>query len=172
MGVTSYYRFHSWVSSKSELKLQLNTLQVASRNTHFLKDLHLHSTVFTFVSYRICIICICILLNQILHSTEFALETKLICICILQNSHFHTKEFTFYKICIWAVTCYSQQCGILTSVDSDEPVQPPVKLRNSKCCTVSSLTLIEYSSDRQRLWSDCVYAQADLRLCWSIIRHC
>ena len=24
-----------------------------------------------------------------------------------------------------------QQCGILTSVDSDEPVQPPVKLRNS-----------------------------------------
>ena len=23
-----------------------------------------------------------------------------------------------------------QQCGILTSVDSDEPVQPPVKLRN------------------------------------------
>ena len=25
-----------------------------------------------------------------------------------------------------------QQCVILTSVDSDEPVQPPVKLRNSK----------------------------------------
>ena len=25
-----------------------------------------------------------------------------------------------------------QQCGILTSVDSDEPVQPPLKLRNSK----------------------------------------
>ena len=25
-----------------------------------------------------------------------------------------------------------QQCGILTSVDPDEPVQPPVKLRNSK----------------------------------------
>ena len=25
-----------------------------------------------------------------------------------------------------------QQCGILTSVDSDEPVQPPFKLRNSK----------------------------------------
>ena len=24
-----------------------------------------------------------------------------------------------------------QQCGILTSVDSDEPVQPPFKLRNS-----------------------------------------
>ena len=25
-----------------------------------------------------------------------------------------------------------QKSGILTSVDSDEPVQPPVKLRNSK----------------------------------------
>ena len=24
-----------------------------------------------------------------------------------------------------------QQCGILTSVDSDEPVQPPLKLRHS-----------------------------------------
>ena len=34
----------------------------------------------------------------------------------------------------WAVTCDFQQCGILTSVDSDEPVQPPFKLRNSKWC--------------------------------------
>ena len=25
-----------------------------------------------------------------------------------------------------------QQCGVLTSVDSDEPVQPPFKLRSSK----------------------------------------
>ena len=30
------------------------------------------------------------------------------------------------------MTCDFQQCGILTSVDSDKPVQPPVKLRNSK----------------------------------------
>ena len=37
------------------------------------------------------------------------------------------------------MTCDFQQCGILTSVDSDEPVQPAFKLRNS----VSSLTLIE-----------------------------
>ena len=27
------------------------------------------------------------------------------------------------------MTCDFQQCGILTSVDSDEPVQPPFKLR-------------------------------------------
>ena len=31
-----------------------------------------------------------------------------------------------------AVTCDFQQCGILTSVDSDEPLQTPFKLRNSK----------------------------------------
>ena len=65
-----------------------------------------------------------------------------------------------------------QQCGILTSVDSDEPVQPPFRLRNFKWCSVSSLTIIEYSSVKQRLLSDCVYAQADLRLCWSHIPHC
>ena len=29
-----------------------------------------------------------------------------------------------------AVTCAFQQLGILTSVDSDEPVQPPFKLRS------------------------------------------
>ena len=48
-----------------------------------------------------------------------------------------------YKICIdynvacsIAVLCDNhidfQQCDILTSVDSEEPVQPPFKLRNSK----------------------------------------
>ena len=72
----------------------------------------------------------------------------------------------------WAVTRDFQQCGILTRVDSDKPVQPFFKLRNSKWCSVSSLTLIEYSSDKQRLWSDCAYAQADLRLCWLHIPHC
>ena len=33
----------------------------------------------------------------------------------------------------------------LTSLDSDEPVQPHFKLRNSKRCSVSILTVIEYS---------------------------
>ena len=54
-------------------------------------------------------------------------------------------------ISIWAVTCHFHQCGILTSVDSDVPVYPPFKLRNSKWCSVSSLTFIEYSSDKQSL---------------------
>ena len=30
------------------------------------------------------------------------------------------------------MTCDFQQCGILTRVDPDEPVQPPFKLRNTK----------------------------------------
>ena len=104
-------------------------------------------------------------------------------------SHLSYQYFTFHEICahneiicsihiiffdiyIWAATCYFQQCCILTSVDSEVPVQPPFKLRTSKWCSVSSLSLIESSSDKQRLWSDCAYAQADLRLCWSHIPHC
>ena len=72
----------------------------------------------------------------------------------------------------WAVTCDFQQYGILTSVDSDEPVQPPFKLQNFKWCSASSLTLIEYSSDKQRRWSDCAHAKVGLSLCWSHIPHC
>ena len=49
----------------------------------------------------------------------------------------------------WAATCDFQQYGILISVDSDEPVQPLFKLRNSKWCPVSSLTVIKYLS-----WSE------------------
>ena len=71
-----------------------------------------------------------------------------------------------------AATCNFQHCGILTNVDSDEPVQPHFKLRNSKWCSVSSLTVIEYLSGLQRLWSGCVYAQAGLSLCWSHIPQC
>ena len=76
------------------------------------------------------------------------------------------------NINIWAATCGLQKCGILTWIDSDKPVQPSFKLRNSKRCSISSFTLIEYSSDYKRLWSDCVYDQADLRLWWSNILHC
>ena len=50
-------------------------------------------------------------------------------------------------ICVFAHTFEPWQCGILTSVDSDEPVHPLFKLRNSKWYSVSSLTLIEYLSD-------------------------
>ena len=46
---------------------------------------------------------------------------------------------------IRAVTCDFQQCGILTRVDSDKPLKTPLKLRNTKRCSVSSLTIIEYT---------------------------
>ena len=65
-----------------------------------------------------------------------------------------------------------QQFDILTCEDSDEPVQPPLTLRNSKLCSVSSLTIKEYSSNQESLGSDWAYAQDDLRLCWSHIPHC
>ena len=70
------------------------------------------------------------------------------------------------------MTCDFQQCDILTSVDSDEPVQSPFKLWNSKWCSVSRLTVIEYYSDMQRVWLECAYVQAGLSLCWSHIPHC
>ena len=70
------------------------------------------------------------------------------------------------------MACDIQQFDILTKVDSDEPLQPSFKLGHYKWCLVTSLTIIEYSSDKQRLWSDCAYAQADLRLCWLHIPHC
>ena len=74
-------------------------------------------------------------------------------------------------IYIWVAICDFQQGGKVTSVDSDEPVQPALNLRNSKCYSVSNLTVIEYSSDKHRPWSDCEYAQPDLSLCWLHIPH-
>ena len=105
---------------------------------------------------------------------------KSVKISFLHFSHFRATNVEKHRLArafvfaytIWAATCDFQQWCVLTSVDSGEPVQPPFKLRNSKWCTNSSLTLIEYWSDKQRLWSDCAYAQADLRLCWSHIPHC
>ena len=38
----------------------------------------------------------------------------------------------------------SNNVVFFSSVDSDEPVQPPFKLRNSKRYSVSSLIVIEY----------------------------
>ena len=94
-----------------------------------------------------------------------------LCICAGWSEALLVAHTLLLEISI-ASACDFQQCGILTSLDSDETVQPPFKLRNSKLCSVSSLTLIELSSAKQRLWSDCAYAQADLRLCWSQIPHC
>ena len=61
--------------------------------------------------------------------------------------------FGLDKDSIWATTYEFTQCGVLTSVYSDKHVQPPLKLRGSKWCLVSSLVFIEYSIGQQRLWS-------------------
>ena len=60
-------------------------------------------------------------------------------------------QITCWGVGAHAVTRDFKQCGILTSIDSDEPVQLPFKLRSLKSGSVSSLTVIEYLSDQQRL---------------------
>ena len=67
----------------------------------------------------------------------------------------------------WAATHDFQQCGSLTSVGSDEPVQPPYTLRNSKWCSVSS-----FNTSRIFKQLDCAIAQVGLILWWSHIPHC
>ena len=54
---------------------------------------------------------------------------------------------TFIKLPFQPVHEISKNCGILTCVDSDEPLQPPFKLRHSKWCSVSRLIIIEQSSN-------------------------
>ena len=58
----------------------------------------------------------------------------------------------------FASTWDFQQCGILTGVDPDEPVQPPFKLRNPKWCSVSSLAVkifkrLAKTLIRLRIWA-------------------
>ena len=65
-------------------------------------------------------------------------------------------------IYIWAVTCDFQQCGILTCVDSDKPVQPPTKLRNAKCCSVrKNIQATSKGSDQTAHMRRLVWAFAD-----------
>ena len=45
-------------------------------------------------------------------------------------------------------------------------------LRIETLSSVSNLPGIDYTSDWQRLWPDCAYAQAGLSLCLSHIPHC
>ena len=45
------------------------------------------------------------------------------------------------------MTCDFQQCGILTIVDSDEPVQPPLSLETPNDVQSVNLTVIENKSD-------------------------
>ena len=47
---------------------------------------------------------------------------------VYKQDKFHAHLSWAWK---WAMTCDFQQCDILTSVDSDQPVQPFFQLRNS-----------------------------------------
>ena len=44
------------------------------------------------------------------------------------------------------MTCDFKQCGILTIVDSDEPVQPPFKLRLRVCAGWSEPLLVAHTT--------------------------
>ena len=78
-----------------------------------------------------------------------------------QNPEFRNNPENFHP-CKLAATCVFQQCGILTSADSDEPVQPLFKLRNSKLCSVSSLTIKAYSPGRVGQTVTCLATDASL----------
>ena len=75
--------------------------------------------------------------------TAFELARELRAVAKVEKYYKVTNAF----ITPWAAAWDFQQFDILTSVDSDEPLQPPVQLRNSKWYSVRRLTNIEYSSD-------------------------
>ena len=114
----------------------------------------------------------CIVWSLMEHSICLKRVKYVLLLAWFKTSSTSSSTFVKTEIKIWAAAWDFQQFDILTSVDPNEPLQPPFKLRNSKWSSVSSLTIIKYSSDKQRLWSDCTYAQADLRLCCLHIPHC
>ena len=60
----------------------------------------------------------------------------------------------------------------VTSKDSDKSVHPPSMARIFVYLSLDSLKAVQGTGDQQRLWSDCVDAQADLSLCWSHKSYC
>ena len=64
---------------------------------------------------------------------------------IIPLAHFKKTIIITLFLKKWAATRDFQQCGILRSVDTDEPVQPSVKLRNFKWYLVGGSAVMEYS---------------------------
>ena len=63
---------------------------------------------------------------------QFSMEICIVARNLLNSFHQQDEIVnTFIYSHIWAMTCDFQQGGILTSVDSDEPVQPPLSLETS-----------------------------------------
>ena len=81
-------------------------------------------------------------------STLITWGMTLITWCWSNRNHVNTitHVITAEQTVIWAAAWDFQQFDIWTSVDLDEPLQPAFKLRNSKWCSVSSWTIIEYSN--------------------------
>ena len=67
---------------------------------------------------------------------------------LFANEEIHHISHVFSPSRIEPLTFHFQQYGILTSVDSHNPVQPPVKPRNYIVCSVSSFAVIEYPSNQ------------------------
>ena len=92
--------------------------------------------------------------KQNIYKSQSSYITKWLCFMLKSRARVQGHYFLIYlksssqrysmKV---AATHDFQQCGILTSVDSNKIVQPPFKLRNSKRCSVSSLRVIDYSRD-------------------------
>ena len=70
-------------------------------------------------------------------SCKWPLQHSISFCSVICTMNYH-KFIVSNQIDKWAVACDFQQCDILTSVDSYKPVQPPLKLRNSKWCSVST----------------------------------
>ena len=74
----------------------------------------------------------------------------------------------FVHVMIAVLTSYLSRDMIFTAMwhfDYCRLCSPPLKLQ-------IMFSYHKYSSDWQKLWSDCAYAKADMRLCWSHILHC
>ena len=84
-------------------------------------------------------------------SVEYELSNKDEVSCTMTQNIIFLVTYQTLQVSDIAVTCDFQQSDILTNVDSDEPVQPLFKLRNSKLFSVSGLTVIEYSIDHRSL---------------------
>ena len=131
-----------------------------------------------------CIMCMIHLLYFLSQGFYALLSSKLACMFrkVKRNENIYILEhcIAFHVIIDnWAMTCDFQQYGILTSVDSDEPVQPPYQLRNSKWCSVSSLRVRIFKRQAKALirllvfagWSETLLVAHTTVVMWALCGH-
>ena len=99
--------------------------------------------------------------------------------CLLNTLHYNMLE-CFHLVALWFSTRVNERwqiirasswenlsSGFATSVDSNRPAQPQMLGRGLKFQIQKLEVLYSLGSEQQRRWSDCMDAQADLRLCCS-----